>query len=311
MASLRDIRKRIRSFKASQKITRAMQMVAASKLRRAQDALAGSEPFAMATRAQLDRLRAAAAELPPEQLPPLMRAPAASQADGAAAEATWVVLGSDRGLCGAFNAQLFRAVERRWRPRLVAEEAAGRQADAQVVPWGRKAREHYTRRAHTRTLFADLSPGTKDFARVVAAAQNLLAHASAQPEGAVWVAYNRFQSVISQVPTLERLWPLEAEPVALAAAAGGPSPLRPPISEPSFAAVADELVPRQVAVGLWRALLHSAASEYGSRMTAMDAATRNAGDLIEELTLQYNRARQSAITRDLMDIVGGAEALSQ
>lgn len=299
MAGLGDIRKRIRSVHGSQKITRAMKMVAASKLRRAQDAIIGARPYAAALGTLTARVLARAqaqAGVEGQVLHPLlaMREPIA--------RTCVVVISSDRGSCGAFNSNLFRRAER-----FLREGEMGR-GPVQVLTLGKKARDYFAKRTG---ITAQDRPGilaAASFEQVEEVAQELIEGFLAGRFDSVLVLYNQFKSAMVQEVTLFDVLPisLATGPGLGAEDAAGADTIYAPSQAQALAA----MLPRWVAVVLYRAVLESAAAEHGARMTAMDAATKNAQDLAEALTLQYNRARQANITRELMDIVGGAEALA-
>lgn len=287
MPSLKSIRKRITSVKNTQKITRAMKLVAAARLRRAQEAITAARPYAQALEEVISEIATRAGG--EEAHPLLARRPPR--------KVELVVVTSDRGLAGAFNTNVNRAVERYLyenRPNL---------DEIRLAILGRKGREYFKRRRGNivREWAGVTSSVAADRAREVAAAvkEDFL-------EGrvdAVYLVYNEFKSAISQKVLVEPLLPVrprELPPGATPADA---------IYEPSKAAVLDRLLPMYVEVEIYRALLESIASEFGARMSAMDNATSNASEMISKLTLQYNRARQAAITKELLEIIGGAEAL--
>jgi F-type H+-transporting ATPase subunit gamma len=282
VATLRDIRRRIRSVQSTQKITRAMKLVAAAKLRRAQERVLEARPYG----AKLAELVATLARGLGEDKHPLMTRRGSSRT-------LYVVVTADKGLCGAFNANILRRS-------LDALRAA---AEPTVIAVGRKARDFYRRRAWR--IRADrvglLDRPTVAEARTLAAEVMRLFLEDEVDE--VWLVYNEFRSVAVQRVVLQRLLPIE--PPAAAEAGPGVDYLY----EPDAASILDALLPRHVEVQVYRALLESAAGEQGARMTAMEAATKNAQEMIGALTLQYNKARQERITKELLDIVGGAEAL--
>jgi F-type H+-transporting ATPase subunit gamma len=288
MPSLKAVRLRIASVKSTQKITSAMKMVAAAKLRRSQDAVVAARPYAktMASIAA-ELVRAADAETHPL----LARRPVKKIAV--------VVMTSDRGLCGGFNANLCRTAQRDADEKLRAGEID--EARFEVV--GRKGRDYFKRRKLNMTR--DL-PGA-DWGSALPRAKELAAILSEEFLGgtvdAVLLVYNQFRSVLSQKPVIEPLLPVAAP---AAAADGSATDF---LYEPGKHQILDYVLPLYVETQLHRALLESIASEFGARMTAMENATKNATEMIDRLTLQYNRARQAAITKELMEIVGGAEAL--
>ena len=288
MANLKDIRKRIGSVKNTQKITRAMKLVAGARLRKAQENIERLRPYAIKT---LEVLSGVAARVNPDEgIHPLLsrRAPK---------RVMLVVLTSDRGLAGAFNSNICKAAFTRWKQL----EAEGSEVCFGII--GRKGRDYFTRRnANIRHdflgVFEDLSAEKAgEIGRYIVDDYTEL-----HLDGCDLV-YNEFKSAITQQAVIEPFLPIK--PLELAEDQVGDF-----IYEPSQVALLDTLLPMHVEVQIYRALLESVASEYGARMTAMDAATNNASDMIDRLTLQYNRARQAAITKELMEIIGGAEALS-
>jgi F-type H+-transporting ATPase subunit gamma len=298
MPSLKSIRKRITSTKATQKITRAMKMVAGARLARAQQRITALRPYAVKTQevlADVSRSMVATDIDPNDDKPvhPLL-------ARRPERKVLFLVMSSDRGLCGAFNTNINKAAERAWK----AKEAEGTEVQFGTV--GRKAREYlHRRKADVQQDFVRIYDGLDlEKARGVAAwvVQRFL---KAEID-AVYVVYNEFKSAITQKVTVERLLPLETSAPSVDDKAAQPTEF---LYEPNQAGLLERLVPMYVEISIYRALLESQASEYGARMTAMDAATRNAKEMIAKLTLLYNRARQAAITKELMEIIGGAEAL--
>jgi F-type H+-transporting ATPase subunit gamma len=288
--SLRDIRKRIRSVRSTQQITKAMKMVAAAKLRRAQDAITRARPYASLLEQALARVarRAGADEAAAH---PLLqtRPPKAAEL---------VAITSDRGLAGAFNANIIRRGQR------FLVETADRYQQVVFSTMGRKGRDFL--KARKLPLRKDYSGihGHLTFERAAEAADELAQRYLAGEVDAVFLLFTEFKSAITQKVTLKQLLPIET-----GEAPGDAASSVDFLYEPARDALLRDLVPRHLRIQVWRALLDSAASEHGARMTAMDAASRNAKDLIGKLTLQYNRARQATITKELMEIVSGAEAL--
>jgi len=282
MPSPKALRKRVATVRSTQQITKAMKMVAAARLRRAQEAAERARPYA----AKLTELFATVAAGTESDSHPLLARREESRVDV-------IVLTSDRGLCGGYNSNLLRFADAYLRDR--------KGADASVVPIGKKGLEYCRRRGRNvrgeRTGILTTPPAT--LAAEIAA--DVTARFESAETDAVYLVYNRFQSAISQVPTV-----LPLLPVALPETSG---PAVDYIFEPSRAELLARLLPRYIAALLTQALLEAAASEHGARMTAMDNATRNAAEMIDRLTLQMNRARQATITKELMEIVGGAEAL--
>ncbi len=289
MANLRDIKRRISSVKSTQKITRAMKMVAASKLRRAQAAIVQARPYAYHMRDLVDGLASRAER----DAHPLLRP---AKGEGAIA---LIVVTSDRGLCGGFNANIVNRTLKN-----INHRFAGR--EVRITAVGRKGIELLKRRgqpidnAHT-------GHAEKSFMQL---AGSLLEGALEQfLDGSVdevWCVYNEFKSAVQQEVTFERLLPFVNDAAAAQPAGTAETDY---LYEPGTEAVFEALLNAHLRVQLRRMLYESAASEYGARMTAMDAATRNAGEVIDRLTLAYNRARQNAITTELIEVISGAEAL--
>ncbi len=287
MPSLRDIRNRIGSVRSTRQITKAMKMVAAAKLRRAQDAILKTRPYAQLLDQTLSRVASRAASEEAVAHPLLATRPQKI--------AEVVVITSDRGLAGGFNSNISRRTQR------FMVESSERFDQILLATIGRKGRDFFRARK---------LPVRKDYAGVHAALAYEKAEEIAQEYGerylrgevdVVFLAYNEFKSAISQKPVVVQLLPIETEPVSTNGIDFK--------YEPSREALLKDLLPRHVAMQVWRALLESAASEHGARMSAMESATKNAEEMIATLTLQYNRARQAAVTKELMEIVGGAEAL--
>ncbi len=308
MPSLKTIRKRIVSVKSTQKITRAMKMVAGARLNRAQQRIVAMRPYAEKTAEMLETVSAEMAQKhedegvgtdgdkPLHAL--LVRRPEK--------RVLYLVLSSDRGLCGAFNTNIIKASEREWR----AKVDAGIEVSFSTI--GRKAREVLARRRGTMVEdFQKVHEGLS-LDTVGRISQWIVARyadkVGTEPEfDAVYIVYNEFQSAITQRTIVKRLLPIP-EPVKKAETPAQAQTAQL-IYEPSQEKLLEKLVPMYLDITIYRALLDSQASEYGARMTAMDAATRNAKDMIGKLTLIYNRARQASITKELMEIIGGAEAL--
>ncbi len=303
MASLKSIRKRIVSVKATQKITRAMKMVAGARLNRAQQRIVALRPYAVKTGDVLASVAASmtAAAADPEAAqdlhPLLVKRPEK--------KVLFVVLSGDRGLCGGFNTNINKAAEREWK----AKRDAG--VDVQFLTLGKKAREYLLRRkanvAHDVVKVYDGLDLEK--ARLIAGW--IVPRFERGEYDAIYLIYNEFKSAMTQQVVLEPLLPLkEVEGSSSSSRADGTAPSEF-LYEPDQKALLERLVPMYVEISLFRALLESHASFLGAQMTAMDAATRNAKDMIGRLTLVYNRARQAAITKELMEIIGGAEALKE
>ncbi len=288
MATLQDIRRRIRSVQSTQKITRAMKLVAAAKFRRAHERILEARPYA----AKMAELVGTLARALGEDKHPLL-----ARRQGPCT--LFVVITADKGLCGAFNANIIR--------RALELLRASAEGTAGLVAVGRKGRDFYRRRPWTiraerlglldRPTFQD----TRELA-----AELIRAYLDEEIDE-VWLVFNQFRSVAVQRVVVERLLPIEA--TADEGATAGEGPGVEYLYEPDPTTILAALLPRHVEVQLYRALLESSAGEQGARMTAMEAATKNAHEMIGALTIQYNKARQERITKELLDIVGGAEAL--
>lgn len=306
MASLRDIRKRIRSVKNTRQITKAMKMVSAAKLRKAQDAIIAARPYAQ----MLDQIIAdlAARSGDQEMAHPLLTARPIKRAEV-------VLLTSDRGLAGGFNSNVIRRANR-----FLYEHSALESVRFSTV--GRKGHDYFRNRGQTiRKDFGGLYQRLS-YLSAKSVAEELTASFLNGEVDAVYVIYNEFISAISQKIVVSQMLPLQTFGPAAAAPAATPGALTapgtsaaPPATlvdfkyEPSRQDVLDRLVPQAVSIKLYRALLESVASEHGARMSAMENATSNATDMIGKLSLHYNRTRQAVITKELMEIVSGAEAL--
>jgi F-type H+-transporting ATPase subunit gamma len=290
MPSLKDLRNRIASVKATQKITKAMQMVAAAKLRRAQTAAEGARPYAERMAAVLGNI-AAGVTIGPES-PRLLAGTGSDQTH------LLIVCTAERGLCGAFNSSIAR-LARDHANRLLAE---GR--TVKIICVGKKGYDILRRQFGDRIIdFVDLrSARTLGFEHADGIAQKVLSLFEAGEFDVATLFYSRFRSVIAQIPTAQQIIPAEIE-----AGAGGSDAVYD--YEPEEGEILATLLPRNVTVQIFRALLENAASEQGARMSAMDNATRNAGDMIRKQTTLYNRTRQAQITKELIEIISGAEAL--
>ncbi len=298
MATLREIRRRIAGVRSTAKITQAMKMVAAAKLRRAQDAIGAARPYAKALEGLLkDLLQSATLES--AQSPLLIGRPQDEKE-----RVVLVVVTSDRGLAGAFNSNLLKFTEARIRDQFAEHKASGRLS---IVPLGRKATEYFTKRGYS---IAGKYPGIFsklefDIARTITLFVTSLYNRAEADR--VEIIFNEFRSVVSQKPIAERLLPV-LDPSGFVE---GKKTERDYIYEPDPISILNVLVPRHLETMLWRSMLESNAAEQGARMTAMDSATRNAKDLAAALQLSFNKARQAAITKEILEIVGGAEALAK
>jgi len=297
MASLIDIRRRLRSVTSTQQITRAMKMVAAAKLRRAQERVIGARPYAKLITSVLASVR----EHAPALSHPLLN-------EREEKKVLVVIVAGDRGLCGAFNTNIHRAATH-----LLAEHPDWQEVT--LLPIGKKAVEYWRRRKHAlaEKSWPDIL-GNLSAERAREVAQFLAAEFLSERVDAVYVIVNVFRSVMSQVVTTQRLLPLaagvaEGKPVDESRGAAPASSEVEYLYEPDVASILAWLLPRYLEFMVYRALAESAAAEMGARMTAMDAASKNAGEMIDKLTLSYNRARQARITKELIEIVSGAAAL--
>jgi F-type H+-transporting ATPase subunit gamma len=294
MPSLKALRTRINSVKSTQKITSAMKMVAASKLRRAQQQAESARPYAERMERMMRALAASVAGSP--TAPPLLV--------GTGEDRTHLLIAvtADRGLAGAFNSSIGRATRNLAR-RLEAEGKT-----VKILPVGRKGRDYLRRELASRLVEPVSFAGKRrvEFSDAAEISERVTQMLLAGEIDVATVVYNRFQSVISQIVTEQQLIPAPPPPETEEAGTAGGALYD---FEPDEETILSKLLPQVLAVQIYRALLESAAGEHGARMTAMDNATRNAGDMIKRLTLNYNRARQANITRELIEIISGAEAV--
>jgi F-type H+-transporting ATPase subunit gamma len=289
MPSLIDMRRRIRAVKSTQQITKAMKMVAASKLRRAQERVLATRPFAKEARRVLAGI---ASRVDQTQHPLLARRP------GTATGATMlIVVTGDRGLCGSFNTNVIKAVG------TFLREHPGRHVTLGLV--GRKGKEFFQRRGLPIRFTHVNLPKVIHFAEAETVAAPAMDDFSTGAVDSVHVIYNEFKSVIAQRIVVEQLLPMLPVDVTPEEASASTEYLY----EPSAQAIFDKLLPRLVEAQVLRALLESNAAFYAAQMTAMDAATRNSAEMIESLTLTMNKIRQAAITREIIEVVSGAQAL--
>ena len=284
MSNLRDIRRRIQSVKNTEQITKAMKMVAASRLRRVHEAILASRPYALK---MLEVLSSLALRTNPEAHPLLVtREPK---------KADMVVVTSDRGLCGAFNSNILRKAEQ-----FMAEHPDW-EFSMHLV--GRKAVEYFKRReVNTRKISLDILADVS-LPHAMAIGNDVVESYLEEEFDQVFMVYNEFKSAIQQNVIVEQLLPIKPMEVTEDHFAVEY------LYEPSEDMVLEELLPRHINIQVFRVLLESVASEHGARMTAMDAASKNAGEMIDQLTLLYNRSRQAAITKELVEVVSGAEAI--
>jgi F-type H+-transporting ATPase subunit gamma len=284
MSTLRDIKRRITSVQNTQQITSAMKMVAASRLRRAQEAILASRPYA---HKMLEVLSSLALRTNP-QAHPLLQTREPNKVD-------LLVVTSDRGLCGAFNANIIRAAER------FMKENPDAEYTLHVV--GQKAHDYFKRRETpirkvSLNILSDIS-----FPHAMAVGQDIVDNFLEGEIDRVYMVYNEFKSAIQQKVIVEQLLPIEPMDIAEDYYAVEY------VFEPSEDVLLQELLPRHINVQVYRAFLESSASEHGARMTAMESASKNASEMIDKLTLIYNRTRQAAITTELIEVVSGKEAM--
>lgn len=287
MANLKDIKKRITSVKNTQQITRAMKMVAAARFRKANEAVVAARPYSN----KLHEVLSSLALREERKVHPLL-------ARRGKKKALVLVMTSDRGLCGGFNINVAKAAAQ-----FVTDEASGFEAyDLMVI--GRKGKEHFALRPAFEVLKCHegvTSQASYGIASLLG--QEVVAGYSDGSYDGVFVIYNAFRSAISQEVTVDQLLPIVPKEVPEDTVVTGY------IYEPNRGEVLNSILPKYVEVQIYRAFVESLASEHGARMSAMDSATQNASDMINRLTLQYNRARQAVITKELMEIISGAESI--
>ena len=289
MPSLKDLKNRISSVTSTRKITKAMQMVAAAKLRRAQEAAVAARPYAERMDAVLANLASAAAGS--DAAPRLLKGTGSDQTH------LLIVATSERGLCGGFNSSIVRLARTRIR------ELQGQGKTVKILTIGKKGREQL-KREHSDLFIkhVDMTEVKRiGYADAHAIAHDVLHRFDLGEFDVATLFYNTFQSVISQIPTAQQLIPAVFEETD--------APAKSYEYEPDEEEILADLLPRSVATQIFTGLLENAASEQGARMSAMDNATRNAGEMIDKLTIVYNRSRQAAITKELIEIISGAEAL--
>ncbi len=292
MASLKDLRNRIASVKATQKITKAMQMVAAAKLRRAQSAAEAARPYSQRMDAVMANIAAAVGDA--EGAPRLLAGTGSDQTH------LLIVATAERGLCGGFNSSIARLARDHARDLIASGKTV------KILPVGKKGADVL------KSEFGDIMMPSVDLREVKHVgysnandiAQQVLGMFDGNEFDVATLFYSEFQSVISQIPQAQQIIPPQLNEVEEADSASTLYDYEPDENE-----ILTDLLPRNVAVQIFRALLENAASEQGARMSAMDNATRNAGEMIDKLTLTYNRQRQAQITKELIEIISGAEAL--
>jgi F-type H+-transporting ATPase subunit gamma len=290
MPSLKDLKNRIDSVKSTRKITKAMQMVAAAKLRRAQEAAENARPYAERMRAVMAGLAASVGDS--DTAPRLLRGSGSDQTH------LLVIITSERGLAGAFNSSITRL------GRIRLEKLLGQGKKVKVLTVGRKGRDMLKRDHGEKFVghvdMSEMKRASYDDARGIA--QDIIRRFDEGEFDVATIFFNTFESVISQVPTEQQVIPAKFDEDEADASTVYDY-------EPSEEGILADLLPRAIATQIFAALLENQASEQGARMSAMDNATRNAGDMIERLTIEYNRSRQAAITTELIEIIAGAEAL--
>ncbi|MBO0938548.1 ATP synthase F1 subunit gamma [Fibrella sp. HMF5335] len=292
MANLKEVRNRIVSVNSTQQITKAMKMVAAAKLRRAQDAITQMRPYAQKLSEMLGTVSAgaeSATDSPYKQARPVQNV-------------LMILVTSDRGLCGAFNTNVAKAAVARINEQY-ADQA--RRGTVQVMAIGKKGAEAMARRGFTVNTNHVNTFGNLSFSTVREAAEEAMDGFVKGQYDVVEVVYNEFRNVATQIIRVEQMLPIVSTPAPAGVTANVNY-----IFEPGEEEIVTELIPKTLKIQLYKAVLESNASEHGARMTAMDKATDNAGELLKELKLIYNRTRQAAITKEILEIVGGAEALS-
>ena len=295
MASLKALKIRIGSVKSTQKITKALNMVAASKLRRAQQNATAARPYS-------SRMTEVVASLA-SRITPGPQSPKLLSGTGKDDTHLIIVATSDRGLAGAFNSNIVRAARRK-ADELISD---GKTVFFYIV--GRKGRP-VLQRLYPRSIIAQYDTSemkAPSYADAQKIAKDIVDRFSTDGVDVVHLAYANFRSTLVQEPTVDQIIPIA--PTATEEQRGGPASLAAVEYEPDEEEILADLLPRNIAVQIYRALLENQAGFYGSQMTAMDNATRNAGDMINRLTIQYNRTRQAAITTELVEIISGAEAL--
>ncbi len=286
MASLKDIKRRIKSVKNTQQITKAMKMVSAAKLKKAQDEIVAARPYAEKL---LGLITSLASKTSPDSHPLL--------ASTGGNRLGVILFTSDRGLCGGFNTQLLRTIERFMR------EKAGSEISLYLI--GKRGGEYFKRRNISIISSRAVGSGRPNYSTAVEVANSVIDAYLKGELDEVHIIYSQFKTALTQIPVVQRLLPIAA-PTAEEAKEEGQGEF---LFEPTEGAVLASLLPKYVEVQAFRAYLETSASEHGARMTSMDSASKNASQMIGSLTLKYNRIRQAAITKELMEIIGGAEAL--
>ena len=296
MPSLLDLRRRIRAVKSTQQITKAMKMISASKLRRAQDRVMGARPFAQ----QMARVLSSLAGRVDSSAHPLLMEPEPNPD----AKTLLIVVTADKGLCGAFNTNIIKAAGAFIASRTGSQVALG------LV--GRKGRDFFKRRALDIRLEEIGIFQRVKYADAQRIAREAIDEFISGRASRVYIVYNEFKSVMQQRIVTEQLLPIPKDDVGRTVPPAGP-PMQGDVDylyEPEPAKILAELLPRHIEIQIYRALLESAAAEHAARMTAMDAASKNSGEIIDSLTLYMNKVRQAAITREIIEVVSGAQSTS-
>lgn len=289
MASLNDIKRRIKSVKNTQQITKAMKMVAAAKLRKAQEDITNARPYAEKMFSMVKGLASGGAK---EVSPFLTK-------EGVSGKIDLVVFTSDKGLCGGFNTNIIKRAER-----FIREEANGKAVRLHLI--GIRGNEHFKRRDYEIVTFEEIGSGRPHYDTARGFATSIMESYLNDETDEVHILYGKFVSALTQEPTLQKLMPFESdEEESKSDEVSGQT------YEPGEKEVLEGLMPKAVEVMMFNSMLETAASEHAARMASMDAASRNAKDMIGSLQLIYNRVRQAAITTELMEIIGGAEALKK
>ena len=283
MPSLKDIKRRIKSVKNTQQITKAMKMVAAAKLKRAHDDILAARPY---SQKMLDIINSLSSRVRPDAHPLL------SKKGGGRVEL--VIVTSDRGLCGGFNSNIIRVSEG-----FIRKNTDNTGITLNLI--GKKAKDYFKRRGLTIRQERPVGSGRPKYTAAAEIAKEIVDSHIKETFDETYLIYSEFKSALSQELVIQRLLPIESPKESEEATEY--------IYEPSQEAILADILPKYIEVQIFMALLESAASEHGARMAAMDSATKNAKEMIEGLTLKYNRLRQAAITKELMEIIGGAEAL--
>ena len=285
MANLKDIKKRIGSLKNTSQITKAMKMVSAAKLRRAQEAIVAGRPYADKMQSVLSNLSGGV----DSSANPLLEVREVTKVGV-------ILFTSDRGLCGGFNGNLIKKMEK-----VAAGELAGKEITYSF--YGKKGKEYFKRRGVEAVFANNTVPAGSGYDLSLDMSSSVIDAYVGGEIDELYLIYGEFESAMTQTPVFEKLLPIVSEEKS------DDAETTDFLFEPDAAGLLEKLIPKYVASQLYRAVLETAASEHGARMSAMDSASKNAGEMIGDLTVQYNRVRQAAITTDLMDIINGAQAV--